>query len=124
MALVTHNWVDCLARQSGDIEQQQLSFFMESVHILMLSDCCNIFTRLLPLQILSFELAMTGKSPDGKLKNLKKLLESNFSHSGHTFEASMVEDNIKLLSKWPLLSVSVLWLLLISSQKCYLTLDC
>lgn len=64
---------------------------------------------------------MTGKTPDGKLKNLKNLLESNFSHSSLTFEASMVEDNIKLLSKFPLLAVSVFWLLLICNQKSYLT---
>lgn len=103
MASVIHNW-DCLAKQ------QQLSCFMKSIHILMY-DHCIIFIRLLSLQILSYELAMTGKTPDGKLKNLKNLLESNFSHSGHTFEASMVEDNIKLLSKWPFQAVSVLWLL-------------
>ncbi|KAK4298832.1 hypothetical protein Pmani_028850 [Petrolisthes manimaculis] len=49
--------------------------------------------------ILSYELALTGKAPEGKLKNFKKLLETNFSHPGLAFEASMVEDNIKLLSR-------------------------
>lgn len=49
------------------------------------------------LQILSYELALTGKTPEAKIKNMEKALETHFTHTSLSMEAKHVQDHIKLL---------------------------
>lgn len=51
----------------------------------------------LPLQILSYELALTGKTPEARMKNMEKSLETHFVVPSVSFEAKMVKNHMKLL---------------------------
>lgn len=49
--------------------------------------------------ILAYELALTSKTPEVKVKNLKKALENNFTDAALSHETKCVKDNIKLLER-------------------------
>ncbi|MPC13525.1 Spermatogenesis-defective protein 39 [Portunus trituberculatus] len=49
--------------------------------------------------ILSYELALTGKTPEARIKNMEKSLETHFVFSSVSFEAKMVKSHMKLLER-------------------------
>lgn len=49
--------------------------------------------------ILSYELALTGKTPEAKIKNMEKALDSHFTHTSLSMEAKQVKDHIKLIER-------------------------
>ncbi|XP_045615446.1 spermatogenesis-defective protein 39 homolog isoform X2 [Procambarus clarkii] len=49
--------------------------------------------------ILSYELALSSKSPEVKMKNMKKALDNSFTDPSLSYEAKIVMDNIKLLER-------------------------
>lgn len=51
------------------------------------------------LQMLAYEYAIISKTPDGKIRNMQKALDNNFTHPSLSHEANMVKNNILLLGK-------------------------
>lgn len=49
--------------------------------------------------ILSYELALTSKTPDAKMKNMEKSLETYFNFPSLSLEGKMVKDHVKLLDR-------------------------
>lgn len=49
--------------------------------------------------ILSYELALTGKTPEARMKNMEKSLDTHFVIPSVSFEAKMVKNHMKLLER-------------------------